>query len=114
MSSRAVQTESGQFVYELKQRAFCKPSKVALDSSGYSGERVYRAPLAMVESVDEPARSAGAATAPGLLKGHISSPSPHNPFDEGQIEIWEGASLIKVTKQKGREFGEQDDAAKKK
>jgi hypothetical protein len=34
-----------------------------------------------------------------LLKGHISSRDCWNPFDEGRIEVWQGAGLIKVVKQ---------------
>lgn len=45
------------------------------------------------------ARSAPGADRAGLLTGHISSQDPHNPFDEGQVEWWEGASLVKVIKQ---------------
>jgi hypothetical protein len=45
------------------------------------------------------ARSAPGADRAGLLSGHISSQDPHNPFDEGQVEWWEGASLVKVIKQ---------------
>lgn len=44
-------------------------------------------------------RSAPGAVRAGLLSGHISSQDPHNPFDEGQVEWWEGASLVKVIKQ---------------
>jgi hypothetical protein len=39
------------------------------------------------------------APAPGLLKGHISSRDWFNPYDEGQIEVWTGAGLIRVVKQ---------------
>ena len=45
------------------------------------------------------ARSAPGTDRGGLLTGHISSQDPHNPYDEGQIEWWAGASLVKVIKQ---------------
>lgn len=56
------------------------------------------------------ARSAPGAARAGLLTGHISSQDPHNPFDEGQVEWWEGASLVKVIKQGRHEITpEQED-----
>ncbi len=63
------------------------------------------------------ARSAPGPARVGLLTGHISSQDPHNPFDEGHIEWWEGASLVKVIKQ-GRgevvpEQGEKPDKSKR-
>ncbi len=45
------------------------------------------------------ARSAPGAARAGLLTCHISSQDPHNPFDEGHVEWWAGASLVKVIKQ---------------
>lgn len=45
------------------------------------------------------ARSASGLARSGLLTSHISSQDPHNPFDEGHVEWWEGASLVKVVKQ---------------
>lgn len=61
------------------------------------------------------ARSAPGAARTGLLSGHISSPDPHNPFDEGQVELWEGASLVKVIKQgRGEVVPEQEQAEKSK
>lgn len=75
-----------------------KYSPKKLDSSGYPGKVVYRRKV-VVGAVDAAARSDGASAAPGLLNGHITSPSPFNPFDEGRIEVWQGAALIKVTKQ---------------
>jgi hypothetical protein len=49
-----------------------------------------------------------------LLKGHISSPSPFNPFDEGRIEVWVGAGLIKVIKQGRHKIVAEGDSKEKK
>ena len=56
------------------------------------------------------ARSAPGVARAGLLTGHISSQDPHNPYDEGHVEWWEGASLVKVIKQGQHEIKpEQED-----
>ena len=86
-------SEPGQLNPNLKYR----PNE--LDSSDYPGQVVYR--RSTTEDVG-PEAERGAATpapAPGLLKGHISSRDVFNPFDEGRIEVWAGAGLIKVVKQ---------------
>ncbi|MFO1514333.1 MAG: hypothetical protein U1F83_15730 [Verrucomicrobiota bacterium] len=85
-----------------------------MDSADYAGERIYRRSLHDAGRVDAAARSAGASTAPGLLNGHISSSSVHNPFDEGRIEIWEGAALIKVTKQGRHKIHPENEADRRK
>ena len=35
----------------------------------------------------------------GLFNGH-NIPSPYNPYNEGQVEIWEGGNLIHIVKQR--------------
>jgi hypothetical protein len=55
------------------------------------------------------ARSAPGADRAGLLTGHISSQDPHNPFDEGQVEWWAGASLVKVSKQGRHEIKPEEE-----
>jgi len=87
---------NGKLVYQLNQNL---AYGTRLNASEYTGEVIYR--QGTVERTGAGAERGGAApaTAPGLLYGHISSSRVFNPFDEGQIEIWEGAALIKVVKQ---------------
>jgi hypothetical protein len=49
-----------------------------------------------------------------LLNGHISSPDVFNPFDEGRIEVWIGAGLIKVIKQGRHKIIPENDPNQKK
>ena len=87
----------GKLVYQLNPDLKYCPNK--LDSTGYPGKVVYR--LATTEDPGAAPERGGAApgTAPGLLYGHISSPDVFNPFDEGRIEVWAGAGLIKAIRQ---------------
>ena len=71
-----------------------------LDSSDYPGEVVYRRPDVARTAAEPEGGGAAPGSAAGLLNGHISSPDVFNPFDKGHIEVWQGAGLIKVVKQK--------------
>ncbi|MGA9778083.1 MAG: hypothetical protein WBS33_07400 [Verrucomicrobiia bacterium] len=98
-------------IYQLNPYLKYRPNK--LDSTGYPGKVVYR--RSTIEDQGPEAEHGGAVPAPalGLLKGHISSPDWFNPYDEGQIEVWTGAGLIRVVKQ-GRHEPIPEGAAKKK
>jgi len=88
----------GKKDYYLNPNLKYVPNK--LDASEYSGKSVYRPDvLKDTGAADVAARSAGTAAAPGLLNGHISSRDEFNPYDEGRIEVWEHAGLIRVGKQ---------------
>src|SRR5690349_16636294 len=80
--------------YYLNPHLRYQPSK--LDASDYCGRVVYRKSVIVDPAAGE--RRAAPPPVAGLLKGHNSS-SACNPFDEGRIEVWEEAALIKVTKQ---------------
>ena len=90
-------SSDGKLIYQLKPSLKYRPNK--LDSSEYPGQVVYR--RSTIEDMGPEAEHGGAvpASAPGLLNRHISSSDVFNPYDEGQIEVWTGAGLIKVTKQ---------------
>jgi hypothetical protein len=84
--------------YQLKPRGKYVPNK--LGSSEYPGQVVYRRPVVeRTAAVPEPG-AAGPGTAAGLLNGHISSPDVFNPFDQGHIDFWQGAGLIKAVRQR--------------
>ncbi len=102
----------GKLVYQLNPDLKYCPNK--LDSTGYPGKVVYR--LATTEDPGAAPERGGAApgTAPGLLYGHISSPDVFNPFDEGRIEVWVGAGLIKVMKQGRHKIIPEGDSNQKK
>jgi hypothetical protein len=88
----------GKKSYQLSGNRKYVPNR--LDASEYPGKSLYRPPLVVEQGpADVAARSAGASPAPGLLNSHISSRSEFNPYDEGRIELWQHAGLIKVTKQ---------------
>jgi hypothetical protein len=87
----------GNLNYQIKPNLKYVPNK--LDSSGYPGKVVYRRSTTEAMGPEAERGAAAPASAPGLLNGHISSPDIFNPFDEGQIEVWAGAGLIKVVKQ---------------
>jgi hypothetical protein len=97
MSPTLLTDEDGKLTYLLKPDLKYCPNK--LDSSDYPGKVIYR--RSVIEDQGAGAEHGGAvpAPAPGLLKGHISSPDWFNPYDEGQIEVWTGAGLIRVVKQ---------------
>jgi hypothetical protein len=97
MSRSLSRTSDGKLIYQLNPNLKYRPSK--LDSSDYPGDVVYRSTTCEDEGPEAVHGGAVPAPAPGLLYGHISSPSVFNPFDEGRIEVWQGAGLIKVTKQ---------------
>ena len=105
--------------YWLKRDLKYVPNQ--LDSSDYTEKRVWRRKVVVGTdakdargAVDATARSADASAAPGLLNGHISSPDVFNPFDEGQIEVWTGAGLIKVVKQGRHKIMVEGDCIQKK
>jgi hypothetical protein len=85
-------------IYQLKADLKYVPNQ--LDSSGYPGQTVYRRSTTEGTGAVAGCGAAAPATAPGLLYGHISSPDVFNPFDKGHIEVWQGAGLIKVVKQR--------------
>jgi hypothetical protein len=85
-------------IYELKQERKYVPNK--LDSSGYPGTVIYRRSVIERTAAVPEHGEAVPGTAAGLLNGHISSPDVFNPFDQGHIDVWVGAGLIKVVKQK--------------
>jgi hypothetical protein len=87
----------GKLVYQLNPNLKYYHNK--LDSSDYPGQVVYRRSTTEDTGAVAERGSATPATAPGLLNAHISSRDVFNPFDEGQIEVWAGAGLIKVIKQ---------------
>jgi len=94
--------------YFLNPHLRYQPSK--LDASDYGGRVVYRKTVIVDTAAGE--RRAAPPPVAGLLKGHISS-SACNPFDAGQIEVWQGAALIKVIKQ-GRHQPQPENTATKK
>lgn len=97
MSKSLSMDADGKLVYQLNPNLKYCPNK--LDSSDYRGKVVYR--RTTTEDTGAVAERGGTApaTAPGLFNRHISSPDVFNPFDEGRIEVWVGAGLIKVIKQ---------------
>src|SRR5436190_678463 len=96
MSKSLSRSSDGKLVYQLKPTVKYRPNK--LDSSDYPGHVVYRRSTTHDGGPRAARGEAAPALAPGLLKGHISSPDVFNPFDEGRIEVWAGAGLIKVIK----------------
>lgn len=99
-------------VYQLKPNLKYAPNK--LDSSDYPGQVVYRRPTIEDQGPDAERGGAAPAPAPGLLNGHISSPGAFNPFDEGRIEVWAGAGLVKVIKQGRHKIIPEGDLKQKK
>lgn len=97
MSKSLSMSSDGKLVYQLNPNLKYRPNK--LDASDYPGQVVYhRSTIEDAGAVPERGEAAP-GIAPGLLNGHISSPDAWNPFDEGHIEVWTGAGLIKVIKQ---------------
>ncbi|HTX21140.1 MAG TPA: hypothetical protein VMD27_04640 [Candidatus Aquilonibacter sp.] len=98
--------------YQLRPDLKYRPNK--LDSSDYPGQVVYR--RSTIEDVGSEAERGGAAPAPtpGLLNGHNSSPDVFNPFDEGRIEVWTGAGLIKVIRQGRHRIAPENSGLQKK
>jgi len=87
----------GKISYQLKPDLKYRPNK--LDSSDYPGQVVYRRSTTEDPGAVPARGGAAPGTAPGLLNGHISSPDVFNPYDEGRIEVWVGAGLIKAIRQ---------------
>jgi hypothetical protein len=102
----------GKLIYQLNPNLKYCPNK--LDSSDYSGRVVYR--RSTTEDTGAVPERGGAApgTAPGLLYGHISSSDVFNPYDEGRIEVWKGAGLIKAIKQGRHKIFTEGDSNQKK
>jgi hypothetical protein len=90
-------SSDGKLIYQLNPNLKYRPNK--LDSSDYHGQVVYRRPTIEDRGPEAERGGAAPASAPGLLNGHISSPDVFNPYDEGRIEVWAGAGLIKAIKQ---------------
>jgi len=90
-------SSDGKTVYQLNPDLKYRSNK--LDSSDYPGQVIYRRSTTEVTGAVPERGGAAPGTAPGLLNGHISSRDVFNPFDEGHIEVWAGAGLIKVVKQ---------------
>lgn len=113
MSKSLSMSSDGKFVYELNPSwTFRHVPKV--DSSEYPGKIVYRrSPIERTGAVPERG-GAAPGTAPGLLNDHISSRDAFNPYDEGRIEVWVGAGLIKVVKQGRHKIIPEGDSNQKK
>lgn len=90
-------SSDGKVIYQLKPELKYRPNK--LDSSDYPGQTVYRRSTTEDAGAVPVRCEAAPGTAPGLLNSHISSRDVFNPYDEGRIEVWAGAGLIKVIKQ---------------
>jgi len=90
-------SSDGKLIYQLNPNLKFRPNK--LDSSDYHGQVVYH--RSTIEDLGPEAErgAAAPASAPGLLNGHISSRNVFNPYDEGRIEVWVGAGLIKAMRQ---------------
>jgi len=99
-------------IYRLNPDLKYVPNK--LDSSDYPGQVVSRRSTTDDGGPGAERGEAAPASAPGLLKGHISSRDVFNPFDEGRIEVWAGAGLIKVIKQGRHKIIPENDANQKK
>jgi hypothetical protein len=98
MSKALSRASDGKLVYQLNPNLKYR-RKSKLDFSDYPGQVVYRGSTSEDGGPEAERGEAAPAPAPGLLKGHISSRDCWNPFDEGRIEVWQGAGLIKVVKQ---------------
>ena len=97
MSKSLSISSDGKLIYQLKPDLKYRPNK--LDSADYPGQVVYRRPTLEDPGAVPERGGAAPGTAPGLLKGHISSRNVFNPYDEGRIEVWAGAGLIKAIRQ---------------
>jgi len=97
LSKSLSMSSDGKLIYQLKPHLKYRPNK--LDSSDYHGHVVYH--RSTIEDLGPEAErgAAAPASAPGLLNGHISSRNVFNPYDEGRIEVWAGAGLIKAIRQ---------------
>jgi hypothetical protein len=103
----------GRLIYQLNPNLKYR-RKSKLDSSDYPGQVVYRRSTCEGGGPGAERGGAAPAPAPGLLKEHISSPDAFNPFDEGRIEVWAGAGLIKVMKQGRHEMVAEGDSKQSK
>jgi len=105
-------SSDGKVIYQLKPELKYRPNK--LDSSDYPGQTVYRRSTTEDAGAMPERGEAAPGMAPGLLNSHISSRDAFNPFDEGHIEVWAGAGLIKVVKQGRHKIIPEGDLKQKK